>query len=56
MVQKLMLIHILQTQLTPVQLLKILGPAYSFGVRPVVYLQSNIKLSYDSASGYTIIE
>ena len=26
------------------------------GVRPVVYLQSNIKLSYDETSGYTIKE
>ncbi len=26
----------------------------SFGVRPVVYLKSDIQLSYDSSSGYTI--
>ena len=29
---------------------------YNYGVRPVVYLQSSIKLSYDETNGYTIIE
>ena len=28
----------------------------SFGVRPVVYLKSNIQLSYDETNGYTISE
>lgn len=27
---------------------------YNYGVRPVVYLKSDIQLSYDSSSGYTI--
>ena len=29
---------------------------YNYGVRPVVYLKSDIQLSYDSSSGYTIGE
>lgn len=28
----------------------------NYGVRPVVYLKSDIQLSYDSSSGYTISE
>ena len=32
------------------------GNLYSLGVRPVVYLKSDIQLSYDSSSGYTISE
>lgn len=31
-------------------------PYGTHGVRPVVYLKSNIKLSYDETNGYTISE